>query len=113
MLQSTRGDPARAAQGELEQGRRLMRRVASENRHLHAIVRRGRAAVGELEAALPGAPPSAAVAAAAGALSSLARPRARASWLSGAGVAPLGLCSSCRGRLPSLACPGPLCPAAN
>jgi len=82
VLQSTRGDPARAAQGELEQGRRLMRRVASENRHLHAIVRRGRAAVGELEAALPGgAPPSAAVAAAAGALSSLARPRARASRL--------------------------------
>ena len=48
-----------------------MRRVASENRHLHAIVRRGRAAVRELEAALPGAPPSAAVAAAAGALSTL------------------------------------------
>ena len=48
-----------------------MRRVASENRHLHAIVRRGRAAVRELEAALPGAPPSAAVASAAGALSTL------------------------------------------
>jgi len=94
---------ARPAQGELEQGRRLMRRVASENRRLHTIVRRGRAAVGELEAALPGgAPPSAAVAAAAGALSSLARPRACASRLSGAGVGSLGPCGSCRGRLPSL-----------
>lgn len=63
----------RARQGELEYGRQLMQRVASENRHLHALVRRGRSAVRELEAALPAAPPSAAVAAAAGALSSLVR----------------------------------------
>ncbi|KAK9831891.1 hypothetical protein WJX81_006335 [Elliptochloris bilobata] len=61
----------RGLKSELEEGQRLMRRVASENRHLHAIVRRGRAAVGQLEAALPSAPPSAAVAAAANALSAL------------------------------------------